>query len=357
MSIPLKTYNFYLSTRERDEGTDINNATWTLNEPLSLNGEIPSSFQVTIKHATIPFSFLQWNTVTNTSYWEVSRLSNIYTGTYIIDESNYNALNFKDEFITKVTASIAAVVPGYTPSITGTYNQYSNKYTFSLASDVNPTTITFGHYSEYDYIDIGLGFTDAWSLTSGGSTISDGMVNVNPSRNLYIWSNNLFARNYEALTSQVDNSTNMCVIPIYTLPNSYIVYDPPNPTVNDLTNGVITSINLQLKSENIPLNLQQMKLNWSVAVMIQEVTTNFILESHRQQQVEYRERAQAVLTQQLELTSQKDEVQKKIEALKLKESKKISKLLQRQHDRLLKEQQKEENKRIDEYKSTLNEIK
>jgi hypothetical protein len=352
MSVVLKTYNFYLSTRERDQGPEVNNATWTLKDPLVLNPDVPSSFQATVKHATIPFSFFQWNQYTNTSVFRVERGVNTYTGTYTITESNYNALTFKNEFIDKITTSIAAV-SGWTPSLTGTYNQATNKYTFSLGATTPTTTIYLGYETEYDYIDRGLGFIDSWSIVSGGSTTSDSMVNVNPSRNLYLWSNNLSSKNYEAIVSSMDNSTNLCVIPIFTLPSTYIVYDPPNAIINDLSNNVITSINLQIKSENIPYNLQAMYLDYSVVIQIQEITTNFILESRRKQIEEMQAQARATLEQQLTLIKQKEDLTTQIERIKNKEQQKISKLLSKQNAKLLKQQQKEEKDRTDEYKRTL----
>jgi hypothetical protein len=353
MSVVLNTYNFYLSTRERDSGSSVNNATWTLTEPLSLNGEIPSQFQVVIKHATIPFSFLQWNDYTNTAYWEATRGSSSYTGTYTIDKSNYTALNFKTEVIDKLSSSLSAVIPAYTPSITGTYNQYTNRYTFSLANDGTPTSIYFGRQADYSYIDRGLGFIDEWTLTSGSSTTSDSMVNVNPSRSLFLWSNNLLTRNYEAITTSMQPSTNLCTIPIYTLPGSYIIYDSPNPVVNDLKNVTISAINLQIKSENIPYNLQSFTLDYSVVVTITEVTTNFILESHRQQLDKERAAAEAALQQQLVLSQQKDELSSDIQKMKEKEEKRLSRMIVRENAKLLKQQAREEKQRINAYKQAI----
>lgn len=353
MSVVLNTYNYYLSTRERDPDTSVNNATWTLTEPLSLNGEIPSQFQVVIKRATIPFSFLQWNDYTNTSTYEITRGSTGYTGSYTIDKSNYTALTFKTEFLDKLTTSISSTVPGYTPSLTGTYNAGTNRYTFSLGDDGTPTTISFGHQQDYDYIDRGLGFIDQWSIVSGSSTTSDSMVNVNPSRSLFLWSNNLLTRNYEAIVTSMQPSTNLCTIPIYTLPGSYIIYDSPNPVVNDLKNVTISAINLQIKSENIPYNLQSFNLDYSVVVEVKEVTTNFILESHRQQLDKEREAAQAVLQQQLVLSQKKDELSTDIQKMKEKEEKRLSRALLKENAKLLKQQAREEKQRINAYKQAI----
>lgn len=355
MSVPLRTYNFYLSTRERDEGSTINNATWTLTDPLVLNSEIPSYFTCSIKHATIPFSFYQWNQYTNTSDWTMIRGSTGYSGTYTITQSNYTALTLKTEFITQLTSAIQTA-SGYTPSITGSYDTYTNKYSFTLANDGTPTTITFPHNTDYDYLDVGLGFSDTWTLSSGNTTTSDAMVNVNPSRNLYLWSTNLFSRNYEALNTPMLNSTNLCTIPIYTLPNSYIVYDSPNPMVNELTNNQIVQINLQLKSENIPYNVQQMKLDWSCTLQIQETTTNFILQSHQEQLKEYQRNAEMTLEQQLTLQSQRKGLLEKLQREKEKESKRISRAINKENARLLKQQKKEESARVAEYKKTLDSI-
>lgn len=356
MSVPLRTYNFFLSTRERDAGSSINNATWTLTDPLVLNTEIPSYFVVSVKHATIPFSFYQWNQYTNTSDWSMIRGSTGYTGTYTITESNYTALTLKTEFISKITSAIQSV-SGYTPSITGTYDTYSNKYSFTLSNDGTPTTITFPHNVDYDYLDVGLGFTNTWVLSSGNTTISDGMVNVNPSRNLYLWSTNLFTRNYEALNTNMTNSTNLCTIPIYTLPNSYIIYDSPNQLTNELTNNQISSINLQIKSENIPYNLQQMKLDWSCTLQIQEMTTNFILQSHQETVKEYQRNAEMTLEQQLELQNQKSSLLEKLERDKKKESERISKAINKENARLVKQQKKEESARFSRFSKDIEAIK
>lgn len=352
MSINLRTFNFYLSTRERDVGTEVNNATWTLNEPLSLNGEIPSQFRVYVNHATIPFSFLQWNDYTNTSKWTLTQGINTYSGEYTIDKSNYNALTFKNEVITKLTTSIQSTT-GIPVSLTGSYDVGTNRYTFSLGALSPSATITFGEVDQYDYIDRGLGFISSWTLTSGSSTTSDSMVNTNPGRNLYLWSNNLFTRNYEAINSTMNNSTNLCVIPIYTQPSTYIVYDPPKPIVNDLSNGQITAINLQIKSENIPYNLQSFNLDYSVSLTVEEITTNFVLEDHRKKLEEYQERAKLVLQQQLDLSAEKDDTMSKLQKMKDKESKRISRLIDKENAKLQKQTEKQERARIRDYKSEL----
>ena len=352
MSITLRTFNFYLSTRERDTGTEVNNATWTLNEPLSLNGEIPSQFRVYVNHATIPFSFYQWNDYTNTSKWTLTQGINTYSGQYTIEKSNYTALTFKNEVVNKLATSIQTTT-GISVSLTGTYDAGTNKYTFSLGALTPSATLTLGEEDQYDYIDRGLGFIDSWTLTSGSSTTSDSMVNVNPARNLYLWSNNLFSRNYEAINSPVDNSTNLCVIPIYTQPSTYIVYDPPKPIVNDLSNGQITAINLQIKSENIPQNLQNFYLDYSVSITVEEITTNFVLEDHRKKLEEYQERAKLVLQQQLDLNAEKDDTMSKLQKMKDKESRKISRLIDKENAKLKKQQEKEERLRVRQYKTEL----
>jgi hypothetical protein len=286
----------------------------------------------------------------------MTRGSTGYSGDYTIAESNYTALTMKTEFITQITSAIQSA-SGYTPSITGTYDSYTNKYSFTLANDGIPTVITFPHNTDYDYLDVGLGFREEWSLSSGNTTISDAMVNVNPSRNLYIWSTNLFARNYEALTSNMKNSTNLCTIPIYTLPNSYIVYDSPNPLVSELSNNQITAINLQIKSENIPYNLQQMKLDWSCTIQIQEMTTNFVLESHNQQLKEYQKAAEMTLEQQLDLQEQKKTILDKLQKQKLREEEKIKRAISKENAKLLKQKQKESAALRAGYKKDLEAIK
>lgn len=350
MSITLRTFNFYLSTRERDTGTQVNDATWTLNEPLSLNGEIPSQFRVSVNHATIPFSFYQWNDYTNTSKWTLTQGTTTYQGQYTIEKSNYNALTFKNEVITKLSTSIQSTT-GIAVSLTGTYDSGTNKYTFSLGAISPSVTITLGEVDLYDYIDRGLGFIDSWTITSGSSVTSDSMVNVNPARNLYLWSNNLFCRNYEAINTTMDNSTNLCVIPIYTQPSSYIVYDPPKPLINDLSNGQITAINLQIKSENIPQNLQNFYLDYSVSLTVEEITTNFVLEDHRKKLEEYQQRAKLVLQQQLDLNAEKEDVMTKLQKMKDKEQQKISRAIDKQNAKIRKQQEKEERARIRGYKS------
>jgi hypothetical protein len=127
--------------------------------------------------------------------------------------------------------------------------------------------------------------------------------------------------------------------------------------VSELSNNQITAINLQLKSENIPFNLQQMKLDWSCTLQIQEMTTNFILQSHQEQLKEYQRNAQMTLEQQLVLENQKKGLMEKLERDRKRESERISRAISKENARLLKQQKKEESARIAGYKKDLEAIK
>ena len=55
----ITAYNFYLNSRARNYGQP-NNFTFTLKNPISKNGVIPSEFRCKIPSAQIPFSFHQF---------------------------------------------------------------------------------------------------------------------------------------------------------------------------------------------------------------------------------------------------------------------------------------------------------
>lgn len=270
----LNIYNYYISSRERTSG-DANNYNLSLPNPISLNGKVPSEFRVKILSAVIPFAWNQFNSKNYTTYFTLSR-AGTYNGSFFIPAGNYNAYSFADAFVLALEKGLLTATSNiYGPTVTYTYNSDTNKFTFVLPNDATATTITFLNTTGFTQTSLSLGFpiNATWSLSNalGASTTSTQQINVNPSRNLYVKSDSLITKNsFDAYISSPRTSNILEVMPIYTLPNQYLVVQPQNPTVSTLSNRVIDRINLSLWDESVDFPIQDFTLNWSLHLVVEE---------------------------------------------------------------------------------------
>jgi hypothetical protein len=279
MSSLLTVYNYYLNSKQRTSGTS-NNFLLSLPNPISLNGKIPSEFRIKILSAVIPFAWNQINSKNYTTYWSMTRGST-YTGSFNIPSGNYNVYTLATAWISAIQTSISSV-SGYTPLLTITYDVNTDKFTFTLTNDATPTTITLLNTTTgATQINLCLGFTANWSISNGlgATTVSTQQANVNPARNVYIQSSSLIQKNaYDAYVTPVRTSNIIEVIPVYTLPNQYIIFQPPNPTVSIISNPIIDEINLELGDESMDYDLQDFTLNWSLHMVVEEHRTDLKLD-------------------------------------------------------------------------------
>jgi hypothetical protein len=219
----------------------------------------------------IPFAWNQINSKNYTTFFEFKR-GGLYQGSFNVPPGNYNVNTFSAAWLYQLQLSIF-LLSGYTPNITITYDVSTDKYTFVLQNDPTFTSIKFLNVTNCTQINLCLGFTDEWSITNGlnDSTISTQQVNVNPSRNIYVQSDTLIQKNsYDAYVTPIRTSNIIECIPVYTLPNQYVIFQPPNPTVSVISNPVIDDINLSLGDESLNYPLQDFTLNWSLHLVVEE---------------------------------------------------------------------------------------
>jgi hypothetical protein len=284
----LQNYNFYISSSQRESGTP-SNFRISLPQPILLNGIVPSNFVLYVDRAQIPLSFNQFNELAENiqTEWSMVRNSTTYTGTFNIDSGNYSILSLASHWIVKLRESITTVLPSYTPSISYTYSEDTNKLRFFLTGTTN-TVITI-LYTNYTRLSNALGFGANWTLdASANYTQSTQDCNVGVSRALYITSTSLIQNtNWSALNRPLNLSNTITYIPITHSRNLYIQHNPPNPIRTALLNNTIDEIQLTLRDELID-EVDGMLDDWICHILIQEVRSiPVITELYRNMNLQY----------------------------------------------------------------------
>ena len=265
----LNKYNFYISSSQRFSGSP-SNFNIKLNQDVGLSKNVDSFFKVYIHSATIPFSFNQWNQNNYTTQFLLTQSGRSYTGSFDIPKGNYDINTFTSAWKNAVETKLLAVA-GYQPNITFTYSNDTNKLTFFIPFDSTDSVITFYNSQPYSYVNLALGFQTQWTLPVFTSRTSAVQCNVSPARNLYLYSNTMSSpTNFEALTSDMITSTQLCCIPITVIPNNYIIYTPFNRLISHVSNKSFSQFNFQLQSEDLDLNLSDFDLDWSMVFVVEE---------------------------------------------------------------------------------------
>jgi hypothetical protein len=276
----LRTYNFYISSKQRDTGTP-NNFSIYLNQAFTLNNIIPSEFQCWIDRAQIPFSFSQFNPVSKNvqCVYRVNRNSTIYNGSFSIPTANYSIISLSSIFIESLRDSVNTVSGGlYTPSISVLYSEDTNRLRFTLSG--SNTTITFFN-TDFKGLNLALGFSDIWNIdTALEYTESTQDCDVSPSRCLYITSQSLQqSQSYEAIDNRFGASNILTMIPINRTPLLYIQHNPSYVIKTTLSNSLISELQFSLTDES-GNDLFEMDLDWSLHFVLEEVRLNeFILDA------------------------------------------------------------------------------
>ena len=276
----LRTYNFYISSKQRDSGSP-NNFSIYLNQAFSLNNIIPSEFQCWIDRAQIPFSFSQFNPVSKNvqCVYRVNRNSTIYNGSFSIPTANYSITSLSSIFIQYLRDSVNTVSGGaYVPTISVLYSEDTNHLRFTLSG--SNTTITFFN-TDFKGLNLALGFSDEWVMdTSLDYTESTQDCDVSPSRCLYITSQSLQqSQSYEAIDNRFGASNILTMIPINRTPILYLQHNPSYVIKTTLSNSLITELQFSLTDES-GNDLYEMDLDWSLHFVLQEVRLNeFILDA------------------------------------------------------------------------------
>ncbi len=268
----LNHYNFFISSSQRSSGSPSN---FTIRLPfiITLNNIISSNFQCYIDRAQIPLAFNQFNPRSENvqTTWTLSRAGNTYNGSFNIDSGNYSIISLATHWITKLRQNIA-LISTFTPTITFTYSEDTNKLRF-IYTDTQASTITI-HNSPYSRLNQALGFGAEWIMDSGEDyTQSTQDCNVGVSRALYITSLSLRQdTNWSAIDGPLNINNIITYIPLTHGRNLYQQHNPSYIIRTNLTNDVIDEIQFTLRDELID-EVDGLYSDWSFHLVIEEVRT------------------------------------------------------------------------------------
>jgi hypothetical protein len=240
--------NLYLNTKERDVGSTITNPKWTLTLPITLSGD-RNYFNVALKSIDVPYS---WNQLVDAS------VSYIWAGTpYTVPlvDGNYNILNCLELLRQALLANGA-----FTLDFTYDYNTFR----VSLKSTPAVTVTASKIFAEM------LGFDNpVIAIPSASYLVSTQLVNVNPSRSLYVTSSLSTARNRDTIHEPYAVSHVISRFGITTPPGTYISQYFQNPTVSVITDSIISELSLYLSTEYT--KIITVLLDWSCTIIVQEI--------------------------------------------------------------------------------------
>ncbi len=240
--------NVYLNTKERDAGSSITNPKWTLTLPITLSGD-RNYFNVALKSIDVPYS---WNQLVNAS------VSYTYAATpYTVPlvDGNYNILNCLD-----LLRQALLLHGAFTLDFTYDYNTFR----VSLKSTPAVTVTASKIFAEM------LGFDNpVLTIPSASYLVSTQLVNVNPSRSLYITSSLSTSQNRDTLHDPYGVSHVISRLGITTPPGTYISQYFQNPTVSIITDSMISELSLYISTEYT--KIITILLDWSCTVIFQEI--------------------------------------------------------------------------------------
>ena len=327
----LRRFNLYISSSQRSEGTP-SSFTIQLPNQLVLNNLVPSKFEVCIDRAQIPLSFSQFNDRAKSTQLQWS--SGGYEGLAVIPFGNYDVKTLGLVVAQTVRSSVIAATNGaIQPVLSFSYNLEQNRYRIGLSG---AASITF-HTEEYSGLSKALGFADDWTLVQNQLVYSTQDVCVSPSRSLYITSQTLVQdESYEALTSPFRLTSVLACIPIVHSPLLFLTHQPPRPVITRLANSVINDIQLTLRDEQSD-QLYEFDLDWSCHISIAEIRVDPLVDAGRMD---------AFRLDNLEMYQKlRDTHEKQLLSMREQSAAVIDKLKQKVIDKLVKDQQRLEEKK------------
>lgn len=268
----VSTYNLFLSSANRSEGTP-QNFSVSLIKPIILTN--PNNWlTVRVGSAEIPYVFKLITTQNNTITYSINRIS-LYSGSFQITPGNYNILTLLQEIKSKLSISIQALT-GYDASTTlsFTYNRSTGKATFSLiGTDSTATTITILSASNVFYRCIGyltsfsFGYTTPTTRTDNTSTQN---VNVSQNTALYIRSETLTQTvNQENIIGIPEYSDILAKVQINVQPQAIIQWTNSTDLEIDISNKILDRINIYL-GDSQTYEIDMDNLDWTVRLTVNE---------------------------------------------------------------------------------------
>lgn len=263
----IKSYNLFLDSSQRDYSDSGNPASYLLylRKPITKLSK-SSQFRLKIFQACIPFSFTQINNTNNVidyTYNSSSYYITIPVGSYSITA----LLSYLQTYL-QTAHSIA---------LNFTFNISTNLATFAFAStQTGFHTISFIQSSNPLLIKQ-LGFLTNITFQAISGTLvnatSTQSVNVSPSKNLYIRSDNFQQGDnaQEAISTKAGLSDILAIIPINVPFSNYINYYDTTAFYVYINNESIDAVSLYLTDATSDDTLTGLLLNWSCSITIEEV--------------------------------------------------------------------------------------
>lgn len=264
----IKSYNLFLDSSQLDYSDVGNPASYFmfLRKPITKSAK-SSQFRVKIFQSCIPFSFTEINTSNNILSYTYN--SNPFTLTIPVGSYSITALlNYIQTYL-QTTHSI---------TLNFTFNTSTNLSTLAFATtQTGAHSITFTYITSNKLILKQMGFLSSatFSISTGVliTATSTQSVNVSPSKNLYIRSDNLQqgANAQEAISTKIRLSDILAIIPINVPFGNYINYYDSNAFYVYINNETIDSISLYLTDATSDDVLTGLLLNWSCSMIVEEV--------------------------------------------------------------------------------------
>jgi hypothetical protein len=264
----IKSYNLFLDSSQLDYSDVGNPASYFmfLRKPITKSAK-SSQFRIKIFQACIPFSFTEINASNNILSYTYN--SSPYTLTIPIGSYSITAL------LTYIQTYIQTT---HTITLNFTFNTSTNLSNLAFAlTQTGSHSITFTYIPSNKLVLKQMGFLNAttFSITSGVllTATSAQSVNVSPSKNLYIRSDNLQqgANSQEAISTKIILSDILAIIPINVPFGNYINYYDTTSFFVYINNETIDGVSLYLTDATSDQILTGLLLNWSCSMIIEEV--------------------------------------------------------------------------------------
>lgn len=271
MSSVLKTYNLFLDSSQRDSSSTGTPASFSLflSNPISKSVK-SSTFRIKIIQACIPFSFTEINNSNNI----ISYLFNGNPFTFAIPTGSYNInslLLLIKQFL-EATHSVLLIF---------TFNENTNLATLAFdPTNVGVLLFQIPSTGSNEPVMRQLGFVNTTAQFSFNgvptqSATSNQSVNVSPSKNIYIRSNNLIQPNsQEAIITRCRPSNIIGIVPINVPFGNYINFYNTQTFGVDIGNETIDFIDVFLSDSNNSNVIVGLLLNWTITIQIEEVFIN-----------------------------------------------------------------------------------
>lgn len=271
MSSVLKTYNLFLDSSQRDSSSTGTPASFSLflSNPISKSVK-SSTFRIKIIQACIPFSFTEINNSNNI----ISYLYNSVPFSFTIPVGSYN-INSLLSYIKSVFETSHSVV------LVFTFNESTNLATLAFdGNNVGIQTIEIPTTGGNEPVMKQLGFVNTTAIFSFNVSpiliaTSNQSVNVSPSKNIYIRSNNLIQPNsQEAIITRCRPSNIIGIVPINVPFGNYINFYNTQTFGVDIGNETIDFIDVFLSDSNNTNVIVGLLLNWTITIQIEEIFIN-----------------------------------------------------------------------------------